>query len=94
MPYNIFCQSVIGASHVRKNIPCEDYGLKYETETCKIFVLGDGHGDSNCPRSSIGSKYICETVKSEFEKFATDIKEQGWTIDFFIKRKLKSSFLN
>jgi len=85
MPYNIFCQSVIGASHVRKNIPCEDYGLKYETETCKIFVLGDGHGDSNCPRSSIGSKYICETVKSEFEKFATDIKEQGWTNRLFHK---------
>lgn len=85
MPYDIFCQSVIGASHIRKNIPCEDYGLKYETETCKIFVLGDGHGDSNCPRSSIGSKYICEIVKSEFEKFASDIKEQGWVDKLFQK---------
>jgi len=85
MSYDIFCQSVIGASHIKKEIPCEDSGLKSEIDSFKVFVLGDGHGDSNCPRSKIGSQYICEITTQELLRFAKDIESQEWTHRLFDK---------
>lgn len=85
MSYDIFCQSVIGASHIKDEIPCEDSGLKSETDSYKVFVLGDGHGDSNCPRSKIGSQYICEITTQELLRFAKDIESQEWTHRLFDK---------
>lgn len=85
MPYNIFCQSVQGFSHIRKDIPCEDFGKKQETDFCQIFALGDGHGDTNCPRSKIGSQYICEITIQELERFASDLTVQNWVQKLFSK---------
>jgi len=72
VPYQLFCKSVRGASHIKRDIPCEDYGLKYENSEigCKIFVLGDGHGDPNCVRSQIGSRAVCEIAAEELRVFA------------------------
>lgn len=78
MAYELFCQSVQGAGHIKKDIPCEDYGIKFETDECKIFALGDGHGDSNCPRSSFGSRTICEIAVQELQLFAKEIRNQKW----------------
>ena len=77
MPYQLFCKSVRGASHVKRDIPCEDYGLKYENSEigCKIFVLGDGHGDPNCVRSQIGSRAVCEIAAEELRVFAEALNE-------------------
>lgn len=77
MPYQLFCKSVRGASHVKRDIPCEDYGLKYENSEigCKIFVLGDGHGDPNCVRSQIGSRAVCEIASEELRVFAEILNE-------------------
>ena len=77
MPYQLFCKSVRGASHVKRDIPCEDYGLKYENSEigCKIFVLGDGHGDPNCVRSQIGSRAVCEIASEELRVFAEFLNE-------------------
>ena len=71
--FRVFKQSVIGASHVRKGIPCEDYGIKYSDEKYLIFALGDGHGASECFRSSIGSDFVCKeavTSKGEIRQVA------------------------
>lgn len=78
MSYELFCQSVRGAGHIQRGMPCEDYGMKYENGDCQIFVLGDGHGDSNCPRSSFGSKAICEIAAEEMSAFAGILREQNW----------------
>lgn len=83
MSFEMICASVQGASHIRKNIPCEDYGMKYENEHCRIFVLGDGHGDTNCPRSSIGSEYICKTAVECLCEFEKNIRECNWTEKLF-----------
>lgn len=85
MSYDIFCQSVQGASHIKKDMPCEDSGKIHSTEQFKIFALGDGHGDSNCPRSKIGSQYICDITIQELERFATDVETQDWTHRLFDK---------
>ena len=78
MAYELFCQSVQGAGHIKKDMPCEDYGIKFENDECKIFALGDGHGDSNCPRSSFGSRTICEIAVQELQLFAKEIRNQKW----------------
>lgn len=83
MSFEMICASVQGASHIRKNIPCEDYGIKYENEYCRIFVLGDGHGDTNCPRSSIGSEYVCKTAVECLSEFEKNIRECQWTEELF-----------
>lgn len=77
MPYQLFCKSVRGASHIKRDIPCEDYGLKYENSEigCKIFVLGDGHGDPNCVRSDVGSRAVCEIAVKELRVFAEFLNE-------------------
>ena len=78
MAYELFCQSVQGAGHIKRDMPCEDYGIKFENDECKIFALGDGHGDSNCPRSSFGSRTICEIAVQELQLFAKEIRNQKW----------------
>lgn len=87
MAYESFCCSVQGAGHIKKGMPCEDYGIKFENNECKIFVLGDGHGDSNCPRSSLGSKLVCEIAVDELQKFANDVKEQNWQQRLFCDKQ-------
>ena len=77
MSYQLFCKSIRGASHIKRDIPCEDYGLKYENSEFgyKIFVLGDGHGDPNCVRSNIGSRAVCEIARDELRVFAEILSE-------------------
>lgn len=85
MSYELFCQSVQGAGHIKHGLPCEDYGIKFENEMCKVFALGDGHGDSNCPRSSYGSRSICEIAVEELQLFAKELKNQNWEEQLFDK---------
>ncbi len=65
-----FCSSIIGARHIKQGTPREDYGICKETESCKVFVLGDGHGDPNCFRSQVGSEMICKLAVDALESFA------------------------
>ena len=75
--FRVFKQSVIGASHVRKGIPCEDYGIKYSDEKYLIFALGDGHGASECFRSSIGSEFVCKEAEKKLKEFALSVEENA-----------------
>ena len=67
-----------GSDHIRHDIPCEDHGQVFESESCKIFAVADGHGDTNCPRSQLGSKFACEIAISEMKVFSTDIIDNSW----------------
>ena len=78
MPYEIFYNRVRGYSHIKKDIPCEDYGMKRDIGTAKIFAVADGHGDPNCLRSSLGSQFVCEVTCDELETFAKEIYQQNW----------------
>lgn len=93
MAYELFCGSVQGYSHIKKDIPCEDYGTVKEGDgeaaVFKVFALGDGHGDSNCPRSSYGSKTVCQITAEELLRFARDIKSLGWTEQLFETRSAR-----
>ncbi len=89
MTYELFCNSVRGASHIRKGTPCEDSGIKVEEDGIKIFAVADGHGDSNCLRSHIGSEYACRIASEELTSFARTIKEQGWEEKLFDKLEAK-----
>lgn len=71
--FDLIFANTIGASHIRHNIPCQDYGLVKETENYKVFAVSDGHGDSNCFRSDRGSRFICETVIEILPEFIDSV---------------------
>ena len=90
MVYELFCHSVQGAGHLKHGIPRQDYGLKLQNEDCKIFVLGDGHGDSNCPRSDVGSRTLCEIAVNELAVFAKEIKQAHMEDKLFDRYEIES----
>ena len=71
--YDLIFSNTIGASHVRHNIPCQDYGLVKEIGNYKVFAVSDGHGDPSCFRSDKGSRFICETVTEILPQFIDSI---------------------
>ncbi len=71
--YDLIFSSTIGASHIRNNIPCQDYGLVKEIEKYKVFTVSDGHGDPSCFRSDRGSRFICEIVTEILPQFLDSI---------------------
>lgn len=77
MPYEFFCRSVRGASHIRKNTPCEDYGIKRDQGKFRVFAVADGHGDPNCLRSNVGSKFACEIAGEVLSEFGSELREIG-----------------
>lgn len=85
MTYELFCRSVRGASHIRKDIPCQDSGMKKDCGEYKIFAAADGHGDFRCIRSDTGSQKICEIACEDLETFAGTLGEQEWESKLFQK---------
>ena len=92
MTYELFFNSVRGASHIKKDIPCEDFGIKADHGEFKIFAVADGHGDPNCLRSSKGSEYICKVAAEELAGFARSVNEQNWTDKLFIADEFNPMF--
>lgn len=50
----------VGASHIAKNMGCEDYAATYDGEKVCIAVISDGHGDKKCFRSAQGANIACD----------------------------------
>ena len=71
-----FSISCVGASHLPKNVPCQDYSLCYESEDKKIklIVVCDGHGSPTYIRSQDGSKFAAEITKKCILEF---VKKQS-----------------
>ncbi len=75
--YDLVFANTIGASHIRHNIPCQDYGLVKETENYKVFAVSDGHGDPSCFRSDRGSRFICEIAIELLPVFIESLKNDN-----------------
>ena len=88
--YELFCSSVRGSSHIRKDTPCEDFGIKKTGDGFSIFAVADGHGDPNCLRSSIGSEYACRIACEALESFAGSIAENGFESRLFDRLECSS----
>ena len=71
-----FATSVIGASHVRKGIPCQDYSLAFDDPTTGLHVaiVSDGHGGSTYVRSDRGSEIAVSVAKRVILAFVDDPK--------------------
>lgn len=55
-------ESVQGASHVRKNTPCQDSHKKLLfSDEITIIAVADGHGSDSCPYSKTGSQIAVNT---------------------------------
>lgn len=84
-----FSRSVIGASHVKKNIICQDSSDYKVTDDFAIAVVADGHGSKKHFRSHIGSQFAVQsaidTVSrfcSDYERFSSELAENH---DFIIR---------
>lgn len=52
----------VGASHIAKNMGCEDYAATYDNEKVSIAIISDGHGDKKCFRSAQGAHIACDVA--------------------------------
>lgn len=70
--YTVFHKTVRGASHIRRETPCEDASSSFSQEEglYHIAVVADGHGDPSCFRSNIGSKTAVTITEACLKSFA------------------------
>lgn len=75
----VFNCSVIGASHITGNKPCQDYSLSWESDDKKIqgIIVCDGHGSDTYVRSDVGSRLAAEIAKGCILKFVDEIINDG-----------------
>ena len=81
LAFETILASTTGASHLKANQSCEDYGLFLEDDGCIVFAVADGHGDASCPRSARGSKAVCEVACNELMTFAREAREAIYETD-------------
>ena len=68
-----FAISVVGANHLPKDVPCQDYSISWESEDKQniIAIVCDGHGSSTYVRSDTGSKLAANITLEVLKEFAT-----------------------
>ncbi len=67
-----FSRSVIGASHVKKGIVCQDSSDYKTGNGYAVAVVADGHGSKKHFRSHVGSKFAVESAIETIERFYED----------------------
>ncbi len=67
-----FSRSVIGASHIKKGIVCQDSSDYKTGNGYAISVVADGHGSKKHFRSHIGSRVAVETAIETISRFYRD----------------------
>lgn len=73
--YKGFSNSVTGASHVVKNLVCQDSSAHFAAEDFSIAVVADGHGSKKHFRSNIGSQLAVDCTLTVIRRFYTDADE-------------------
>lgn len=58
--YRTYSGYKVGASHIAKEMCCEDFAATYNDERVCIAVISDGHGDKKCFRSARGAHIACD----------------------------------
>lgn len=64
------CETRLGASHRRRNLPCQDASGWLETRDRQghpitLLAVSDGHGAAQHPHSAMGSRLACEIALGE-----------------------------
>ncbi|MCM1508615.1 MAG: protein phosphatase 2C domain-containing protein [Ruminococcus flavefaciens] len=70
--FNGFSRSVIGASHVKKGIVCQDSSGYRISDRYAVAVVADGHGSKKHFRSHVGSKTAVESAVEIIDRFCAD----------------------
>ena len=70
----VFHTSVIGAGHVIKKKPCQDYSICENSDGIQVLVVCDGHGGSSYVRSHIGAKFAAIDTRRILKTFAMNNK--------------------
>lgn len=70
-----FSRSVMGASHEKKGIVCQDSSAFKVSDYYAVAVVADGHGSKKHFRSNIGSKAAVEATLETIERFYEDPEE-------------------
>lgn len=79
-----FAISKTGASHLPKNIPCQDYSIHWmsEDKNNAVAIVCDGHGSATYVRSDIGSRLAAEITKELLLEFVDNTEPS-----LFIRKK-------
>ena len=70
--FNGFSHSVMGASHEKTNLVCQDSSAFKVGDHYAIAVVADGHGSKKHFRSHLGSKFAVEATIEAIDRFYED----------------------
>ena len=67
----VFNISILGASHVKDNKPCQDYSVAWQSEEdgAVVLIVCDGHGSDTYVRSDVGSRLAGEIALEAVKRF-------------------------
>ena len=68
-----FCKTVIGASHISSNKPCQDYSIAEAGTDYSIIIVSDGHGSDTYVRSNVGSRIAATIAKKRTIEFLSTL---------------------
>lgn len=87
--------TVIGDSHIKKGIVCQDSSGHYVTDCFGIAVVADGHGSAKHFRSDVGSKLAVKITTGLLKKYMDrpDFKEQFLMHPDFILEQMEKQIL-
>ena len=89
MKIKVLTCSVIGASHERSGLPCQDSSWSYTGETYTIIAVADGHGDPCHDLSEIGAKFAAHSATDILKKMADYVATQK---DVLLSRMVRVDF--
>lgn len=75
MNYKSFAVTVIGGSHIKSGLCCQDASNYYNDKNMSVAVVADGHGDSSCFRSDSGSKFAVACATEGIKIFVNEHKD-------------------
>ncbi len=102
--YTVFSDHVIGQSHVRLGMDCEDFSVHFSDPCGRygIAAICDGHGDPRCFRASTGARFGCETIVDILNRFFALYYEEDSEDRFrnliqnkpFVMKRIKTAFVS
>ena len=87
--------TVIGDSHIRKGIVCQDSSGIVVTDQFAIAVVADGHGSAKHFRSDVGSRIAVKITTKLLKNYMnrSDFKEQFFKHPEFILAQMEKQIL-
>lgn len=71
--YIIFNHSTQGASHIKKNVVCQDFSISKKLGKYFFTAVADGHGSEKYFRSNVGAQLACEVADECVKSFMNDV---------------------